>query len=54
MTEQEKQEKIEKLKKIRKAYHEMKNEGSVHERALLGVHCMELQMKQEKLERSGR
>jgi len=51
MTEQEKKEKIEKLKKIRKAYHEMRNEGTVHERALLGVHCMELQMRQEKLER---
>ena len=51
MTEQEKKEKIEKLKNIRKAYHKMRKEGTVHERALLGVHCMELQMRQEKLER---
>lgn len=54
MTEQEKQAKIDQLKKLRKAYHEMRKDGTVKERALLGVHCMELQMRQEKLERIGR
>lgn len=54
MTEQEKQAKIKQLKELRKAYHKMRNEGSIKERALIGVHCMELQMRQDKLERFGR
>ena len=54
MTEKERQEKIKRLKELRKAYHEDNKKGSIHERALVGVHCMELQMRQDKLERVGR
>ena len=54
MTEKERQAKIKQLKELRKAYHKMRNEGSTRERAMLGVHCMELQMRQDKLERFGR
>ena len=54
MTEQERQAKIKQLKELRKAYHKDNKKGSIHERALIGVHCMELQMRQDKLERFGR
>lgn len=54
MTEKERQAKIKQLKELRKAYHEDNKKGSIHERALVAVHCMELQMRQEKLERGGR
>ena len=48
--------KIAHLKWLQKRYHEMNKEGdmSTHERAHLGLHAMELQMRREKLERSGR
>ena len=50
MTEKERQAKIKQLKELRKAYHEDNKKGSTHERALIAVHCMELQIRQDKLE----
>ena len=48
--------KIEHLKWLQKRYHQMEKEGnmSTHERAHLGLHAMELQMRREKLERGGK